>query len=51
MWRGFPSDDAFDATVGLFGVLAVLMTRGSAEPDDERVRTVEGWIFGQKLSI
>ena len=31
-----------------FGVLEVLMDRGSAEPDDEKVRTVEGWILGQK---
>jgi hypothetical protein len=46
---GFPSDDAFDATVGLFGMLEVLMKRGSGEPDDDPVRKVEGWILGQKL--
>jgi hypothetical protein len=51
IWRGFPNDDAFDATVGLFGMLEVLMKRGSGEPDDEKVRTVEGWILGQKVSI
>jgi hypothetical protein len=49
--NGFPNDDAFDATVGLFGMLEVLMKRGSREPDDAKVRTVEGWILGQKVSI
>jgi hypothetical protein len=45
---GFPNDDAFDATVGLFGMLEVLMNRrGSGEPDEDSVRKLEGWIFGQ----
>jgi hypothetical protein len=45
---GFPNDDAFDATLGLFGMLEVLMNRReSGEPDEERVRKLEGWIFGQ----
>jgi hypothetical protein len=49
---GFPNDEAFDATVGLFGMLEVLMnSRGSGEPDDDTVRKVEGWILGQKLSF
>ena len=40
--------DAFDATVGLFGMLEVLMNRrGSGEPDEDSVRKLEGWIFGQ----
>jgi hypothetical protein len=45
---GFPrGDDAFDAVVGLFGMLEVLMgRRGSGELDS--VRSVEGWIFGQR---
>jgi hypothetical protein len=46
---GFPQgDDAFDAAVGLFGMLEVLMRRrGSGEPMLDSVRHVEGWIFGQ----
>ena len=46
---GFPDgDDAFDATVGLLGMLEVLMNRRkSGEPDDESVRKLEGWILGQ----
>jgi hypothetical protein len=48
---GFPNDDAFDAAVGLFGMLEVLMNRReSGEPDNERARKLEGWIFGQKVS-
>jgi hypothetical protein len=36
---GFPNDDAFDATVGLFGMLEVLMNRRkSGEPDEDCVR-------------
>src|ERR1700680_3537514 len=41
---GFPDgeDDAFDATVGLFGMLEVFMNgRGSGEPNDENVRKLE----------
>ncbi len=49
--EGFPNDDAFDATVGLFRMLEVLMKLGSGEPDDERVKKLEGWIFGQKASF
>ena len=50
---GFPDggDDAFDAAVGLFGILEVLLKRGSGEPNDESVRKLEGWILGQKMSI
>ena len=46
---GFPQgDDAFDAVVGLFGMMEVLMHRRSArEPAGDTVRQVEGWIFGQ----
>ena len=46
---GFPQgDDAFDAVVGLFGMMEVLMHRRSPrEPAGDTVRQVEGWIFGQ----
>ncbi len=47
--QGFPDgDDAFDATVGLFGMLEVLRgERKSGDPKDENVRKLEGWILGQ----
>lgn len=50
---GFGSDsageDRFDAVVGLFGMLeVVLMRREAGAPDDPRVRRVEGWILGQR---
>ncbi len=41
-------DDPFDATVGLFGMLNVVLgRRPPGEPNDETVRRVEGWILGQ----
>ncbi|MCS6840376.1 MAG: DUF429 domain-containing protein [Roseiflexus sp.] len=41
-------DDDFDATVGLFGALNVVLRRRAAgEPEDEVIRRVEGWILGQ----
>jgi mannose-6-phosphate isomerase-like protein (cupin superfamily) len=44
---GFPSDDAFDAVVGLFGMLNVVMRyRAPGEPADERLRRLEGWMLG-----
>jgi hypothetical protein len=48
---GFPQgDDAFDAVVGLFGILEVLLSRRtSCEPSDESVRQLEGWILGQRV--
>jgi hypothetical protein len=48
---GFPDgeDDAFDAVVGLFGMLQVcLEQRATGEPDDNPVREVEGWILGRQ---
>jgi hypothetical protein len=49
--EGFPNDDAFDATVGLFGMLEVLLNkRGSGEPDDEKIRKLEGWMLGQSCA-
>ena len=45
--EGFASDDAFDAVVGLFGTLNVVMKyRAPGDPDDERVRGIEGWMLG-----
>ncbi|MCX7708049.1 MAG: hypothetical protein N2204_08590, partial [Anaerolineae bacterium] len=41
-------DDCFDAMVGLFGMLNVILGhRPSGEPEDEVVREIEGWILGQ----
>lgn len=49
--NGFPQgeDDAFDAAVGLFGMLQVCLgERAPGEPDNEEVREIEGWILGRK---
>lgn len=41
-------DDAFDAVVGLFGILNVLLgRRPEGVPDDCAVTEIEGWILGQ----
>ena len=47
--EGFPEgDDAFDAIVGLLGMIEVVTGRRQpGEPSDDRVRNVEGWILGQ----
>ena len=50
MRDGFPTgdDDAFDAVVGLFGMLQICLgLRDSGEPDDETIRDTEGWILGR----
>jgi len=40
-------DDAFDASVGLFGMLdSLLHFDTQLEPTDEAIRNIEGWIFG-----
>jgi mannose-6-phosphate isomerase-like protein (cupin superfamily) len=45
---GFASDGAFDAVVGLFGMLNVVMKyRAPGEPDEEQIRRIEGWMLGQ----
>ncbi|MBZ5669230.1 MAG: hypothetical protein LAO04_05825 [Acidobacteriia bacterium] len=46
---GFPQgDDAFDAVVGLFGMLHVCLgERSPGEPDDRAIREIEGWILGR----
>jgi hypothetical protein len=52
--QGFPNggDDAFDAAVGLFGMLEVLTGRREpGDPNEESVRKLEGWIFGQCYSV
>ncbi|MGQ9547610.1 MAG: hypothetical protein ACUVSY_00705 [Roseiflexus sp.] len=42
-------DDDFDATVGLFGALNVVLGyRAAGEPDETTIRRVEGWILGQR---
>ncbi len=48
--QGFPDgDDAFDATVGLFGMLEVLRgERKPGDPNEDSVRKLEGWILGQR---
>jgi hypothetical protein len=46
---GADGEDRFDATVGLFGMLDVVLGRRAAgEPQYARVREVEGWILGQE---
>jgi hypothetical protein len=47
--QGFPEgDDAFDAVVGLFGMLEVVLNkRPSGEPSNTAVSDIEGWILGQ----
>jgi mannose-6-phosphate isomerase-like protein (cupin superfamily) len=45
---GFASDGAFDAVVGLLGMLNVVMKyRVPGVPDDDRIRRIEGWMLGQ----
>jgi hypothetical protein len=51
---GFPDgeDDAFDATVGVFGMLEILLNRRTLdEPQEESVKKLEGWIFGQSCPL
>jgi hypothetical protein len=50
--KGFPEgDDAFDAVVGLFGMIAVTMGRRQpVEPSGDRIRKLEGWILGLAVS-
>lgn len=41
-------EDPFDATVGLFGMLNIVLGhRLPGEPVDDQVRHIEGWILGQ----
>jgi hypothetical protein len=47
---GFPQgDDAFDAVVGLFGMLQVCLgQRATGEPDDRAIREIE-WVDSRPL--
>jgi hypothetical protein len=41
-------DDAFDAVIGLFGMVEVVMgKRQTGEPRNDKIRKLEGWILGQ----
>jgi len=41
-------EDRFDAVVGLFGMINVILgNRPVGEPEEEAIRKVEGWILGQ----
>ncbi len=45
-------EDPFDATVGLFGMLNVVLGfRDPGEPGNQWRRDVEGWILGQRASV
>jgi hypothetical protein len=48
--HGFPDgDDAFDATVGLFGMLEVLLGRRlPSDRNEGSIKKLEGWILGQQ---
>jgi hypothetical protein len=44
--NGFPEgDDAFDAVVGLIGMIEVVT--GKRKPGEDRIQNLEGWILGQ----
>ncbi len=50
---GFPKgkDDAFDAVIGLFGMIEAIQTWSSRhEPADPAIRNIEGWILGQSFA-
>jgi hypothetical protein len=52
MENGFPrgKDDAFDAFVGLFGMIEVVQgKRPAVEQREPPVTTVEGWMLGRSL--
>jgi len=43
------AEDRFDAVVGLFGMLNVVLgDRPPGEPENEDIRKIEGWILGQE---
>lgn len=46
---GFSNEDAFDACVGVLGMLQILLgKRPLYEPTAPTIRTIEGWILGQQ---
>jgi hypothetical protein len=43
-------EDRFDSVVGLFSMLEIALGyRDTGEPDIPSIRSVEGWIFGQRF--
>jgi hypothetical protein len=45
-------EDAFDAIIGLFGMLNILLGKRSfCEPPGKQLRKIEGWILGQTLGF
>lgn len=45
-------EDAFDAIIGLLGMLAVVLGyRPAGDPGDDEIRRIEGWILGQSTAI
>ena len=50
---GFPQgDDAFDALLGLFGMIQLIQTYNPTlhEPSNPTLRNIEGWILGQPIA-
>ena len=46
--RSPDGEDPFDATVGLFGMLEVVLGRRlPGEPNNETIRKIEGWMLGK----
>jgi hypothetical protein len=44
------AEDRFDALVGLFGILNVVLGFNPlVEPTSKQIQDIEGWIFGQKI--
>lgn len=45
-------EDAFDAAIGLFGMLNIVLgLRHLEEPTERHLRQIEGWIFGQACPV
>lgn len=45
-------EDRFDAVVGLFGLLNIVLgRRAPCDPSDEPIQRIEGWIMGQRQNI
>jgi hypothetical protein len=43
-------EDRFDAAIGLFGMVNVVLgRRAPGEPEDEHTRKIEGWMLGQAV--
>lgn len=49
---GKDGEDPFDAVVGLFGMLNVVLGyREEGAPDDEVINRIEGWILGRSAQV